>query len=414
MQADEGQAGDPKDDCEKTCGQLQDSTPTELIGYYRGLMVSDGCVEGEWKATFTEDSVVIMAPDGTPWAKGSVSATADQLWITSEGSTRKGLRSWITLPEVGVLSWALGEEGGNAPSTFGDGMESGTTFVLERCLNPSVCSFSVARLAATLANVQSESHRVRERTTRAVQQEVQDPCGAYPDCHSCISASEQCGFCSVPILYNSTIEGNNCASVNKTIAGNTINCTGIFSVVDCTAIDPPSSESPSTESPSGDTGDKDKYVCDPQAQQCVEADEDQPGGMDQDTCEAQCNVIPGVPQTLKNKLYHGIAIHMGYAEGMYVLQFDADSATVTAPDGTTSSGKISMIGQFLTWESEAGTYQILWQTAQGPATEFLTWALSAPDGEVPQSYDESMVTDGMGQFSWVGCLTGDDCTCFEQ
>lgn len=90
--------------------------------------------------------------------------------------------------------------------------------------------------------------------------EVRDPCSKYPDCNSCINAysslslfssykrrgtlpasypdslcpslslssllfpypspsPDYCGWCSVNILYNSTIPGKNCAGVNVTLTG---------------------------------------------------------------------------------------------------------------------------------------------------------------------------------------------------
>eukprot|EP01126_Amoeba_proteus_P046751 TRINITY_DN52_c0_g2_i4.p1 TRINITY_DN52_c0_g2~~TRINITY_DN52_c0_g2_i4.p1 ORF type:complete len:439 (-),score=55.55 TRINITY_DN52_c0_g2_i4:758-2074(-) len=271
IRAPPGTGGSPKADCLSSC-RPSNSTPTQLIGDYRGLEVSSGYIKGEWQAKITQSSVTITRPDGTAWAKGQIFTFRDQLWIQTDSGLRRGLYSTSFTPEVEALTWALGSVGGDLPASFPQALLNNTVFVLFKCLNSAVCKFSVANAFAHIEQLKRQS--------------VIDPCMVYPDCQSCVDSGDYCGWCSVNVVYNGSIAGRQCAGVNKTITHATFNCTGSFSIESCLVPSPtpvpapvpspvptPPPASTGGKTTGTTTGSPDKYTCDPISLTCKKSND---------------------------------------------------------------------------------------------------------------------------------------------
>jgi hypothetical protein len=154
-------------------------------------------MKGEWQAKINETGITIWKPDGSVWAMGVVQTFQAQLWIQTATGLFKGIFALDNTPEVGVLTWALGPMGQEAPPDFDTAMRGDTVFVLGKCLNAAVCKFNVHNsLLTDRLPVKKENPIVLERKRQA----IEDPCMKYPDCQSCVDAPFYCGWCSVPVL----------------------------------------------------------------------------------------------------------------------------------------------------------------------------------------------------------------------
>jgi len=142
--AEEG--GVPFADCQQTCGKTTNSTPSELIGSYRGIQVDNLYQIGEWRAVIDQRSATILNPMGQVWARGSMIASSENLGINTPSGFLQGLRSWLKSDQVGVFTWALGGANQPGPTDFDSAMlgkANSTVFVFARCLATSpYCNFS--------------------------------------------------------------------------------------------------------------------------------------------------------------------------------------------------------------------------------------------------------------------------------
>jgi len=397
-----GTGGVPIADCEAVCGKPSNNTPVFAIGDYRGLEISKNYVKGEWQAKIGEGSAVIVDPTGTVWASGSVRGFNNELWLVTPKGLNRGIYGITDLPEVEVLTWALGGIGKTVPQSFDTAMNTGTVFVFAKCLNPGNCKFNVLQRA--LQHLRDGFSNLLTAEKREAQQPVNDACMKYPDCHACIAAPEQCGWCSVPVLYfNGTVVGKNCAGLNTTVAPK-INCTGSFSTQDC---DIPTSTSVSTGQSTGNPAPPpEAYTCDPANYTCVKSTS---GGTPKTVCDLQCVNIPIVPPVLVNQLFRGLQINKQYVKGEWRAAFSSNSVAISDPSGKQTIGKVSQVERYLQITLQDGTsIQTLWQISQGASSQFLSWAWSAPNGKPPASYDEAMTTSGQTEYFFVSCLPGKD------
>lgn len=55
-------------DCSRTCNPPQNVTPSQLIGEYRGLMISTGYLSGEFTAKITAEYITIKDQSGKVYA----------------------------------------------------------------------------------------------------------------------------------------------------------------------------------------------------------------------------------------------------------------------------------------------------------------------------------------------------------
>jgi hypothetical protein len=131
-----------------------------------------------------------------------------------------------------------------------------------------------------------------------------------------------------------------------------------------------------------------------------------------DTCEKQCVIIPIVPPQLKDKFFRGLEIDMSYLEGEWTAAFTDKNVTVTDPSGKAKIGKVTSSAQFLTihW-ADGSKLQTLWQYQGGPATDFLSWAWGALNGDAPNSFDSAMTESGNQEFFFVTCPDGRERSC---
>jgi len=391
--------GVPKADCDNTCGKPTNVTPIFLLGNYRGLEVDHMFVKGEWQAKITQDNIVIVDPTGKTWAKGAVRIYANELWLVSAEGTRRGIYGIQEVPEVSVLTWAMGSVGGNVPISFDDGLSNDAVFVFAKCLTADHCQWHMFQ---ALAQVKAKQQNWIKKHSLE-QMPVNDPCSKYPDCHSCIAAPEWCGWCSVPILYNNSIPGKNCAGLNVSVTPR-INCTGTFSTQDCTFSTTGSTGTTSTGHSTGGPPSVKKYYCDPIKNTCETADN---GTMSKDVCDAQCTLTPIVPPILQNKYFRGLQIDTHYLQGEWRAHFTTKDVVVVSPDGKTTQGTVTTTANYLTINAADGTkIQTLWQFQPGPAVNNLVWGWGAPNGAPPTSFDGAMTGAGQSEYWFVTCHDG--------
>jgi len=288
----------------------------------------------------------------------------------------------------------MGAFGQPPPTSFDNGLTTGKTFVFAKCINPSNCQWHLFQTLAQLK--QQQQSLLKKREQEAAQKRfgydpINDPCSKYPDCHTCIKAPESCGWCSVPVLYNDTIVGKNCAGLNTTITPR-INCTGSFSTKDC--LNTTTSTGVTSGGPPANM-----YMCNPINATCQQSPN---GTLPGDVCKAQCTVNP-IPPILQNRYFRGLEINMAYRPGEWRAHFTTNTVTVVSADGTVIQGNVTTISDFLTISTPMGAYQTLWQLQPGPAVDNLSWAWGALNGQPPASFDQAMTTNGQTEYWFVSC-----------
>jgi len=278
--------------------------------------------------------------------------------------------------------------------------ETSCGYVWAKCLKKQNCNFRIFQSISKLMKGKNRLGSLPQITKRSISQIVNDPCSKYPDCTSCINGPEYCGWCSVPILYNSTIPGKNCAGLNTTLTPR-INCTGTFSTQDCTHATTGVTTASSTGG--GTTAGADNWLCDPVITACRQSVN---GSMPKAVCDAQCKPGPLPPQ-LVGRLFRGFEVDMTYLPGEWRAKFGIDEVTIVTPTGSLLHGKVRTIGIYLTILFDDGSViASLWQTQFGPATILLNWAWGAPNSEAPRSFDEAMTNPQQKEFFFAACLDG--------
>jgi len=344
---------------------------------------------------------VIVDPTGQTWAKGVVRQYNNELWLVTPQGTRRGIFGLQQLPEVSILTWAMGAFGQPPPSSFDTGLTSGKTFVFAKCINPNNCQFHIFQALAQLKVQQQKWAEKKQNADRmpTPRDPVNDPCSIYPDCHTCIKAPQFCGWCSVDVLYNGTIPGKNCAGLNTTITPR-FNCSGTFSTIDCTFSTTGGTTGISTGHTTGKPGEM--YFCDPINATC----EMSPNGtLPGDVCKAQCTVNP-IPPILQNRYFRGLQIDTSYKPGEWRAHFTTNAVTIVSPSGTVIQGNVTTISDYLTIATANGKYQTLWQLQPGPAVDNFSWAWGALNGLPPNSFDEAMTKQGESEYWFVTCHEG--------
>jgi hypothetical protein len=383
--------GSPKNICDSQCGIAPNNTPAFVIGDYRGLEIDVTYVRGEWQAKITANDITIVDPTGQTWGKGVVRLYQNELWLVTSGGTRRGIFGYQQLPEVEILTWAMGAYGAPPPTSFDAGLSSGKSFVFAKCVSAQNCKFSVMKALAQIKIAQE----VYMRTHQDPDEPVYDPCSPYPDCQRCISAPEYCGWCSVNVAYNTTngtVIGRNCAGLNTTITPR-FNCSGSFSTINCNNATTGVSTGQTTGNPA------ENYLCDPVNATCVLTPN---GTLPREVCMAQCQQNP-IPPFLQNKYFRGLQINMQYRPGEWRAHFGTNTLSIVTPDGTVLSGNVTSVGQYISFRVAGGAYQTLWQFTPGPAVDNLSWAWGALNGNPPQTFDQAMNTAGMTEFWYVTC-----------
>jgi len=135
----------PKKDCEQHCVDVP-GTPEALKNkYFRGLEVSKGYIEGEWRAKFDDQSVAVSSPNGKV-LKGAVSTIGQYMTLKFEIGKVQTLWQIAFDAVTQDLSWAWGAPDGEAPKSFDDAMAGGdlSEYVFYACLpgKDASCDFS--------------------------------------------------------------------------------------------------------------------------------------------------------------------------------------------------------------------------------------------------------------------------------
>jgi hypothetical protein len=120
--------------------------------------------------------------------------------------------------------------------------------------------------------------------------------------------------------------------------------------------------------------------------------------------------VPVVPIQLQGKFFRGIQINQGYKKGEWTANFTKTGVTVVDPHGTTKSGNVAIVGQYLviSWTDSTITSS-LWQYLAGPETDFFSWAWSTPNGDAPATFDSAMTTAGETEYEFMTCAAGHPC-----
>jgi len=159
--ASSDESGIPLDDCQQTCGKSTNSTPSELIGSFRGIRVDNMYQVGEWRAVIDKRLATIYNPMGQVWAQGPLTASNENLGIFTKGGFLQGIRSWVATEQVGMFTWALGGPKMPGPSDFDTAMagkKNNSVFVFARCLDSSPnCDFSTIR--NVLSEIESDASK---------------------------------------------------------------------------------------------------------------------------------------------------------------------------------------------------------------------------------------------------------------
>jgi hypothetical protein len=265
---------------------------------------------------------------------------------------------------------------------------------------------------------------IHHRESRS--QQINDPCSAYPDCNSCISATDFCGWCSIPVLYSSgnkkcAVPGKNCVGLNSTKIGATFCCglpgSGVtFSTIDCPTDQPPTQPPTNTKAPvtipplrptapvkpPPPTIPPVLYDCSPSNQTCVLSTG--PNGMPLEQCNNTCNTIPDVPIILRGRKFRGLQIQNGYIVGEFTVKFSATSATFANPQNIGWTALVSQTGPYLVLNMANGLKTFtLWQMQTDSVVDFLSWSWGKEGGSPPTSFDSSMTTSGQQSFVFDGC-----------
>ena len=287
--AEEG--GIPQSVCLEQCVAPKPTpeTPNFLKGLWRGVQINSGYAKGEWDFNFGEKDVTITQPDKTTFK-------ADVFQYMDPGSPEDGIKTqvWLVFSDGAAAGKTMKGKfdekvtGGDAPETqnvflgFGkpdvadtatapessDAAMAGsgfTAYVLSKC-KPGLpnCEFvAPAGLWSELSSdLENKAAVAQPRQLQAV-----DACNAHGSCKEC-TADDQCGWCSVPVVYENGQPGAQCAGFAKDGKPDPWTCAAMYKRTDC-----------------GD------YLCDEGKFQCREAQPGEVGTMLEDECEHMCKPV---------------------------------------------------------------------------------------------------------------------------
>jgi len=298
---------------------------------------------------------------------------------------------------------------GPAPNTFDEGLSKGSVFSFYKCLNSALCNWIL-----NLAKSRRTEDKRLPRYSKSLQQQV-DPCSKYPTCQICVKALDYCGWCSVNVYYNATIEGKQCAGLNLSTSPGFL-CSGTFSTVNCPTPPSPDTKAPSRPPPTPlpslkpsapnvkppPTNPVELYICNPNNQTCTPGNGQ--GSMPLAQCNLTCNAIPDVPIVLRGRKFRGLEINGGYLPGEWTCKFTTTSATIMDPKGVTLTAIVSQTGQYLILNLDNGQKIFtLWQVGEGSVVDYLSWAWGGSDGLPPKSFDATMASPGQHSYVFEAC-----------
>lgn len=199
-------SGQPtKQSCDSTCGH---TTPSNLVGLWRGLDVQTGFAIGEWVMNFSTSSVA-WGPSGSPrMYEADVAQLGPQkleLTMTAPATSKGQIRlatysnaGWPTGPETWSFAVAIQKEGSHvAPPDALPGDALGDAgldvYVLHGCHEyHGLCDFAPAFAVSPPPPVDLSF----------LSSAITNPCAVHTSCGQCISDSANtCGWCDGLITF---------------------------------------------------------------------------------------------------------------------------------------------------------------------------------------------------------------------
>eukprot|EP00048_Salpingoeca_helianthica_P005444 m.87928 g.87928 ORF g.87928 m.87928 type:complete len:904 (+) comp13602_c1_seq1:1215-3926(+) len=238
LQCEEAKSGMVIQACSAQCSN---STPSNIVGVWRGIEAQAGFILGEWDYNFSASSVTIRDPMGTI-THGSVATIGSMVITLLDGPNAGSKISVLTTemsygPETLTVGFALSGFNKPVPQSITeafDGQDGARVHVLSRChaWKTSSCDFSsvfkntkamIPEMYRNYANLpgwldgasavfRANPHiqkpiAVMRRGVPNIQHDP-DPCNQFRTCSSCIGQHEgqfQCGWCmGSTIFYNDT------------------------------------------------------------------------------------------------------------------------------------------------------------------------------------------------------------------
>lgn len=230
----------------QSCTQCSNSTPSELVGVWRGFAAQAGFVQGEWTYVFAATTAVIEDVTGTI-VHADVSINGNPRLTYTDGPDAGHYREFLQLgmsngPETVSAALVFGPLDSPAPESITVGMAGNGDWVhiVSECASwKSDCKFTApmfdtiqTMLAANFRpgtlSEKPKSRRggmpllrftpVAAAAPKAVPAKelavahplgTSDPCNAFPTCTTCINADPKngilCGWClGADVIYNGT------------------------------------------------------------------------------------------------------------------------------------------------------------------------------------------------------------------
>jgi len=261
---------------------------------------------------------------------------------------------------------------------------------------------------------------------------IVDHCSQYSqNCSYCLS-HEFCGWCSQNVTYSDGTQGTQCAGFNSFNNSAPFQCDGRYSTTNCDPgyvcnqfnqtcqptspgngfplnvceliCKPTPSPTPPPEQYYCNTTDNTCYKCNTKDNAC-------PGGMPLPQCEDACTQHKKGPNAATIGSWRGFQIKQGYKTGEYELVINNVTATFYKAEQQVWQAEADSFGSNLQlFEITSGQWAgktlsaIIQFSQQSEILSFMTIAFSAPNGAVPQQFDDGMTTAGMDEYIFAMCL----------
>eukprot|EP00939_MAST-03C_sp_MAST-3C-sp1_P000874 g874.t1 len=252
-----------------TCGaQCSNDTPDELLGTWRGILISTGFDMGEFDFKFQKRSdgpqVTFKGPGGAV-STGSVTSTVGTRDLTLtysagplSGSTYNGgYDAWEPAsPDTLQMGFYFGAPSQPKPDTLNDAMagKGDTVYVMSKCdphADEKKCDFASVFSSSSKRMLKTDLETTLLRGSNAVTGSVtsaiagflrdvvvaatgKDPCSVHPTCGECIAdPSNLCGWCDSPVTYDDNSTGTQCAGFDSSGKPLGWTCNGTFHKDSC-------------------------------------------------------------------------------------------------------------------------------------------------------------------------------------
>lgn len=236
-------------------------TPDALLGFWRGVQISNGYVAGEFDFDFQKTTVTITDPSGKQLTGITIQPLggnpSNQVWvnIAHVGTLRFLWEDAPNGPETINIVIAHGDPDGPAPRNVIDALSAGggtAVFALSMCIPGTPCVFQSTAPTAAATHVAATGRKLQQA----------DHCSPQATCHECLVVPF-CGWCSGQVKYQSGRIGAHCVGFDANHTDD-FTCNGTYSTITCPQL----------------------YTCDAPKQQCVLSDTGTYGSLD--ACQKAC------------------------------------------------------------------------------------------------------------------------------